>query len=114
MTVTITTADLAAKLDTTPRTLRKFLRNADASGIGGIGQGKRYALPSTKKDITAFTKKFATWSASQDEARKVREAVTEVEAVEDDNEVESDMEVIDDNLLEDDELDELTDEVDAE
>lgn len=57
----MTTTEIAAELETTPRTLRKFLR---AEGQG-VGKGSRYALPSTKRDLTALRKRFAAW----DEAR---------------------------------------------
>lgn len=69
--MTNTTADIAAALDTTPRTLRKFLRSPE-SGIEPVGKGSRYALPSTKRDIAKMTKNFNAWAAAQDEARKAR------------------------------------------
>lgn len=57
----MTTAQLAAELDTTPRTLRKFLRS-DASGIEGVGKGARYSLPSSKREVASLRKKFDAWS----------------------------------------------------
>lgn len=69
--MTNTTADIAAALETTPRTLRKFLRS-DASGIEAVGKGARYALPTTKRDIAKLTKNFIAWSEAQEEARKAR------------------------------------------
>lgn len=75
MTATITTAELAEALDTTPRELRKFLRSEGA----GVGKGARYALPGTKREINALAKKFAAW----DEARKAND---EVETTESDTE----------------------------
>lgn len=54
---TMTTAEIAATLDTTPRTLRKFLRSEGA----GVGKGSRYALPASKRDLTAMAKRFAAW-----------------------------------------------------
>jgi hypothetical protein len=61
MIIMMTTTDCAAALDTTPRTLRKFLRS---EGLG-VGKGSRYALPSTKRDLNSLAKRFSAW----DEAR---------------------------------------------
>lgn len=55
------TTELATALDTTPRTLRKFLRS---EGMG-VGKGSRYALPSTKREIASLTKRFAEWDAAR-------------------------------------------------
>lgn len=61
----MTTTECAATLDTTPRTLRKFLR---AEGKG-VGKGSRYALPSTKRELNALRSRFEAWNAPQpDEA----------------------------------------------
>lgn len=60
----ITTTELAATLDTTPRTLRKFLRSQGE----GVGKGARYALPSTKRDITRMTAQFKAWSDARNPA----------------------------------------------
>ncbi len=57
----MTTTELAAALDTNPRTLRKFLRSDD-SGIESVGKGSRYALPSTKREVNALSKRFKGWS----------------------------------------------------
>lgn len=56
-----TTAELAAELATTPRTLRKFLRS-DASGIESVGKGSRYALPSSKREVASLRKRFNEWN----------------------------------------------------
>jgi predicted transcriptional regulator len=64
MTATMTTAEVAAELDTTPRTLRKYLRSADR----GVGKGARYSLPATKREMASLRKKFAAWG--EDEAAK--------------------------------------------
>lgn len=69
MTATITTAELAAELNTTPRELRKFLRS-DASGVESVGKGSRYSLPSNARSIAALAKKFSKW----DEAQKATES----------------------------------------
>ena len=84
-----TTATLAAALDTTPRTLRKFLRSAD-SGIDSVGKGSRYTLPSTKREVNALTKRFNAWQEGQD-AKKAPKVIDEAPAapeVEDAPEVE--------------------------
>lgn len=73
---TITTAELATALDTTPRELRKFLRSDD-SGIEGVGKGKRYSLPGTKREVAALQKRYTAWAASQAEAKAARKAALE-------------------------------------
>ena len=78
MTATITTAELAEALETTPRELRKFLRHEGS----GVGKGARYALPGTKREINALAKKFAAW----DEARKAPVADEVDETTESDDE----------------------------
>lgn len=55
-----TTSTLAVEFDTTPRELRKFLRS-DASGVEGVGKGSRYALPGSKREVTALRKRFDAW-----------------------------------------------------
>lgn len=60
--MTNTTATLAADFDTTPRTLRKFLRS-DASGIESVGKGSRYALPNSKREVASLRKRFDAWNA---------------------------------------------------
>lgn len=59
--MTASTATIAEALDTTPRTLRKFLR-AEAMGVG---KGSRYALPSGKRDIAALGKRFNAWNEAR-------------------------------------------------
>lgn len=77
MTATLTTADLAEALDTTPRTLRKFLRaDAKARGTETPGKGSRYALPGDKRSIAAMKKRFIAWGEAQ-EAAKAAESDTE-------------------------------------
>lgn len=71
-----TTATLAADFDTDARTLRKFLRSAD-SGITPVGKGARYALPATKREVSALRKKFNAWNEAQVEARKARSEAQE-------------------------------------
>jgi len=56
-----TTTALAEALETTPRTLRKFLR---AEGMG-VGKGSRYALPASKREVNALAKKFTAWNEAR-------------------------------------------------
>lgn len=74
-----TTATLAADFDTTPRTLRKFLRAQDM----GVGKGARYALPTTKREVNSLKKRFAAWeaevAAKKAPAAAIEEEVAEVE-----------------------------------
>lgn len=87
---TYTTAEVAEKLETTPRTLRKFLR-ADAKERNTTdslpGKGSRYALAG--KEIAPLKKRFTKWQAAEAVARKERaeKAAAEAEAaVENDSE----------------------------
>jgi hypothetical protein len=68
-----TTTTLAAEFETTPRTLRKFLRSADM----GVGKGSRYALPTSKREVTALKKQFDAWDEARTPAPEVE---VEVEA----------------------------------
>lgn len=76
---TLTTAEVAEALETTPRELRKFLRSEGA----GVGKGTRYALPGTKREINALAKKFAKWDEARNAAKEV-EGDDEVETTESD------------------------------
>ena len=60
------TTELAATFETTPRTLRKFLRaDAKAQGIATPGKGSRYSLPTGKREVQALRKRFDAWGAAQ-------------------------------------------------
>jgi hypothetical protein len=92
MTATLTTAQVADAIGTTPRELRKFLRSdAKATGKDTPGKGARYSLPGDKRSIVAMKKKFAAWDAAREEAKAQAAAETTEEVIEDD-EVESDIE----------------------
>lgn len=72
---TISTAELATELDTTPRTLRKFLRaDARAAGKGDTlpGKGSRYAID--RKSVRGLSKRFTAWQAAEAVARAERAA----------------------------------------
>jgi predicted transcriptional regulator len=76
-----TTAEVAEKFETTPRTLRKFLR-ADARANGNAdnlpGKGSRYSLEG--KDLAPMRKRFKAWTAAEAEARAARAAKAAEEA----------------------------------
>lgn len=55
---TLTTADVAKKVGTDPRTLRMFLRS-DASTVEAVGKGSRYRIKSTQ--VTKLKKEFQEW-----------------------------------------------------
>lgn len=82
-----TTTSLAIELDTTPRTLRKFLRSADM----GVGKGSRYALPTAKREVASLKKRFDAWDEARN-APKTDEApeAPEVEEIADEVEVDFD------------------------
>lgn len=77
-----TTSTLAVALETTPRTLRKFLRS-DTSGVESVGKGSRYSLPTSKREVNALSKRFAAWAEAQ---VKVEAPEVEVEADDSDTE----------------------------
>ncbi len=61
MAKTLTAKEVAQKLDTTPRTLRKFLRSDDK--VNSPGKGGRYALPATQ--VNSLKRRFDAWSAQR-------------------------------------------------
>lgn len=73
-----TTTEIASQFGCDTRTLRKFLRS-DASGIEKVGKGARYALPSSKRDISSLRRKFDNWAEAREAAKtdNVPEAPTE-------------------------------------
>ena len=74
MATILTTAQVAEKLDTDARTLRKFLRDDRGEGKAVVGKGKRYQIDA--KEVSGLSKKFAAWTEAR--AAKVAEAVDEV------------------------------------
>ena len=64
ITMNITTAVAAEKLETDPRTLRKFLRS-DQGMNSKVGKGKRWALEGDAKSIKELKGKFDQWVASR-------------------------------------------------
>lgn len=75
----MTTAEIATELDTTPRTLRKFLRSEGQ----GVGKGSRYALPSTKRDLNSLRKRFTAWSEAIEAKKGTNDAPDAIEGADD-------------------------------
>lgn len=76
-----TTAQVAEKFETTPRTLRKFLRaDARANDAGDTlpGKGSRYALEGSQ--LKGMKSRFTKWQAAEAEARAERAAKAAAEA----------------------------------
>lgn len=63
MAQTLSTTELANEFDTTPRTLRKFLRDTLGDGKGVVGKGARYQIE--RKQVRSLAKKFAAWSEAK-------------------------------------------------
>jgi predicted transcriptional regulator len=62
---TITATELAADLEVTPRTVRKFLRaDAAANGTPTPGKGARYSIDSRK--VPALKRRFNEWIAAKE------------------------------------------------
>lgn len=74
----MTTTELADQFETTPRTLRKFLRSPE-SGIESVGKGSRYALPSGKRDTASLRKRFDAWNEAKNEAKNAEVEATDAE-----------------------------------
>lgn len=96
-----TTAEVAEKFETTPRTLRKFLR-ADAKAAEATdslpGKGSRYAIEG--KALAGMKKRFATWQAAEVKARAERAAEKAAEVETDEVEVLEEEGPTDEDLLE--------------
>lgn len=93
------TAEVAEKFDTTPRTLRKFLR-ADAREQGAAdslpGKGARYAIEG--KQLASLKKRFNAWKVEQAEQAKARAEKAVADAKVEVNEVEDEVETDFDEL----------------
>lgn len=97
MTKTLSVKEVADKLDTDPRTLRKFLRKEVRDNGGTIGEdtpgkGGRYAIEA--KAVAGIRKRFAAFQVQEAEARaeraarKAAEAAAAAEDTEDDEDLE--------------------------
>jgi hypothetical protein len=76
-----TTAQVAEKFDTTPRTLRKFLRADARSNDKGDtlpGKGSRYSIEGAA--LKGLKSRFATWQAAEAKARAERAAKAAADA----------------------------------
>lgn len=88
---TLSAKDVAARFDTTPRELRKFLR-ADAKKNGGTvgvdtpGKGGRYQFET--RQLKSLQKRFNKWVLARTPVEEVTDTETEVIAEEPTNEVE--------------------------
>lgn len=71
---TITVTDLASKLDTDPRTARKFLRSITPAD-SHPGKGSRWSIEA--RDVRSLQSKFKKFEAAQVEAKNAREATPE-------------------------------------
>lgn len=64
MTTTLTIKEVAARLDTTPREVRKFLRSeANDTACRPVGKGARYAIEA--KAMRSLASKFKAWDATR-------------------------------------------------
>ena len=71
MSSTLTTTEVAAKLKTDPRELRRFLRSRKE----GVGTGKRYSI--TADIVPALKRDFTTWKKAEDARRAAKSGVAE-------------------------------------
>jgi hypothetical protein len=91
MASTLTVKEIAEKIGTDGRTLRKFLRH-EAAEKGGVvgedtpGKGGRYSIEANK--VAGLTKRFATWQEAHTRSADENEE-TEVELTEDLDELEA-------------------------
>lgn len=64
----MTTTEIAAEFETTPRTLRKFLRaDAKSKGAPTPGKGSRYSIE--KRELRSLRKRFNDWHAALEAKR---------------------------------------------
>ena len=76
MAQVLTTAQVAEKLETTPRELRKFLRATTEDKSSLPGKGKRYSFEG--KQIAGLKKQYAEWVAARAARVSEDEAADEV------------------------------------
>lgn len=63
------------------RVIRKFLRDELGEGKAVVGKGGRYALDYNKRELTALTKRFATWEAKQAADKAARAELKAAQAI---------------------------------
>lgn len=73
--MTITVKELAAALDTDPRTARKFLRSTEGLDMK-VGKGQRWTIEA--KQVRSLKARYAKWDAARTPTPEV-----EVEATDD-------------------------------
>jgi|SRR5580765_6341317 len=96
MASTLTVKEIAEKIGTTPRILRKFLRaetveNGGTVGVDTPGKGKRYSY--TTAEARGIQKRFKAWYAEKPEPSTDENPEAEEEVVETESEVEVELEV---------------------
>lgn len=70
--VMLSTAEVAERLETDPRTLRRFLRS-ESSPLEPVGKGKRYVVDS--KSFKLVQKAYTAWASNKgNEVTKVKTA----------------------------------------
>jgi predicted transcriptional regulator len=84
---TKTTTEVAFELDTTPRTLRKFLRaDAKLRDVPNPGKGARWSIEA--REVRSLRSRFTKWEAAQEAAKAARDAdAADTEVTEGDDEV---------------------------
>lgn len=75
-----TTAQVAEKFETTPRTLRKFLRSPEGFDAK-VGKGQRWGIEAKK--VQGLQKRFNAWLAAS-EAKKATDEVDTPDTAADD------------------------------
>lgn len=93
MASTLSAKEVASKLETTPKTLRKFLRsevrgNGGTIGVDSPGKGGRWEIPSGT--VTSLKKRFKVWEKEETAKRIERLKAKEAEMT---DEVDSDEDV---------------------
>jgi hypothetical protein len=81
---TITVTELAATLETDPRTTRKFLRSITAKA-DQPGKGSRWSIE--KKSVRSLTSQFKKWTADNEAAKAARDAEKAAQAVDETPEI---------------------------
>jgi len=67
----LTTREVADRIGTDPKTLRRFLRDPKST-FAAAGQGGRYAF--TAKELPGLKKRFTAWAKAEEAARTARAA----------------------------------------
>ncbi len=73
---TITPKEFAAKVDSDPRTVRKFMRSESGMNMK-VGKGHRWAIEA--KQVRSLTTRFHAWNAAKAPATDEVDEVEEIE-----------------------------------